>query len=245
MPMTVDPHTSVLQEPTMSNPPTGADPRYVPDAPARPGMSPAVKIVLILLGIFGLLFVLCCGGFVYVGYKVGSAIKEMENMFSDDPVVVVQVAARIAEIDIPEGLAPSGSADMELPFFGRVGAFVMYEDQETDSSLVLFVIGDSLGADVQTQFRMEIDRALEEAGVEQEEGAENIEIEQPYDKEFTIRGQPATFRYQKGTDKETGKRRIIVTGQFRSDDGPTTVIFTGDLDKYSEEQIDQMIESIK
>ena len=85
-------------------------------------------------------------------------------------------------------------------------------------------VGTAFGECIARQLE-EIDRALEEAGVEQEEGEVHVEIEEPYDKEFTIRGQPVAFRYQKGTDKETGKRRIIVTGQLESDDGPTTVIF--------------------
>jgi hypothetical protein len=86
----------------------GPNPYSSPDGlPPKRGMSTAVKVLLILGGIFGVLAALCCGG----GFYVYNRIK---NSVTSDPAKVAAIQQEIMDIDIPDGLKPQGGMDIGL-----------------------------------------------------------------------------------------------------------------------------------
>jgi hypothetical protein len=63
--------------------------------------------------------------------------------------------------------------------------------------------------------------------------------------EREIRGQPATFALMKGTGDQSGSERIQVVGFFRGKQGDAMLMLDVDTEKYSEEDIVEMIDSIE
>jgi len=213
-----------------------------PATPPKPGMSASMKLILGLGVGCGVVVVLCCGGLFISGFLLQA---QLAKMISDDPETVVATTQKIAQIDIPDDLEPAFSADIKLPVVGSVASCVAYEDKDNQSGdLVLIALGESLGAGNQAEFQRQIQQSLEEAGMGQQD-EEDLEIDQSYEKEITVRGQPVTFRFVKGKSKDSEAERIMVTGVFAGRSGPTTFLFGGDAKKYDDNTIVKMIESIE
>ena len=68
----------------------------------KQGMSTGVKILIVLLCIFGGMFVLCCGGVVFFFYQ----LVPTESNGSED---VIAVQKEIADVDLPEEIKPKQS----------------------------------------------------------------------------------------------------------------------------------------
>jgi len=208
-------------------------------APPRVGMSTTAKVLIILCVVFGGLLVLCCGGMALVGYKFTS---EMKESMSQDPQAIAAKTEEIARIDVPAGLAPQASFDMKIPLTDqRLMVWVVYADKKSDSMLMLFAMGETLAQQNQAQMRQSIDQSLQQQNMQQEQ----ITVDESYTKELEINGQPATFVIQKGTGKDSQTRRIQVSGVFQGKTGPVMLMLNVDAEKFSEEEIVKMLESIQ
>lgn len=204
--------------------------------PEKKGMGTGCKVFLILGIIFLVLILLCCGGLMWFGSRVAKG-------FSDDPEVVRSVTDEMLGIDIPDGLTPGGSMEMDVPFVGNMMTFVIWNDTASQSMLVLAQMGPMF-AEQQNQQQMQ--QQLEQSLSQQGQGAEfNVENYQASQREVQIRGEPVTFTIATGDDRDTGAPRIQVTGMIPDDDGPIMVMFTGDADVYPEDAIVEMLESIE
>ncbi|NQT16326.1 MAG: hypothetical protein HQ582_26450 [Planctomycetes bacterium] len=212
--------------------PSGIEP------PPKKGLSCGC-MVLIACGIVGVLAVLvCCGGFMFAGYYFNDAV-------SDDPAVVAEVAKGLAELDVPEGLEPAFSLNFTHPFTGEpvmVGA--VYVDEAAESMLVLGSFGEALDVSGQDQeeFWRQMENSLQQQGVQQEL---NVNEWERSDKEIVVRGQPTTFHFATGEDEEQETQYIKVTGAFEGENGQVMLRFVGDAEKYDEETIVEMLESVR
>lgn len=215
-------------------PPDGMQP------PRKPGMSTGAKVLIVLGIVFLVLLVLCCGGLMLSGYFMQ---RWASDMASDDPATIVEVTNGITQIEIPEELEPTASIDMKVPFSDQtIMVSVVYQDEETGSVLILASMGDAFGSENQAQMRRSIDQSLRQQGMGDQE---DMVIEQSYQKDVEIRGETATFTIAKGVGKESKTPRIQVTGVFQGRSGPVMLIFNGDADKFSEDEVVQMLDSIK
>ncbi len=202
----------------------------------KKGMSTGVKVLLVLGIVFGCLGLLCCGGMVMVGMWA-------KGLVSEDPVVVAQVTDDIVGIDIPDQLKPAVSVDAKVPFSGQqLMRVTVHADEETGSALVLVGLGQMMVNQDQEEMRRSIDTQLQG---QQVEGQEDIMIESSYIKELEINGERAEFKISKGTGRQTQTPRIQVVGVFQGKTGPVMLMFNGHADKFSEEQIIEMLESIE
>jgi len=210
-------------------------PQAVPEPPRKKGLSAGCIVLIVLAAIGGLVMLLCCGGFVAMGYY-------FKNTVSDDPAVIARVSAEIADIDVPGELKPKASFKMNVPFSDQqLMTWVVYLDEATQSTLVLGAFGEAMAGGNPEEFQRGLRQSMEQQGVAQEESAGEWDT---HEREVTVHGEPATFFFATGED-DSGKQRIQVTGTFQGDRGPVMFTFSGDAEKYPEERITEVIESIR
>jgi hypothetical protein len=231
-PMSMDqPGTSPTQ---WEAPYLGADETQGPPRKKGPSCGCIVLIVLAILG--GLFALVCCGGLAGVGFFFGSAMSE-------DPEVIAEVSDRLARMDVPEGLQPQVSFDMNVPFSDEpMMTWVVYADQSTQSALIVGSFGGPMAGQNQEDVWEEIQSSMEQQGAVQHE--QDVRDWETVQKEITVRGEPVPYQFATGKD-DSGNPRIQVTGVFQGRQGPTMVSFSGDAEKYDEETIVKMIESIE
>jgi len=198
-------------------------------------MSRGAKLLIILGVGGGLLVLLCCGGLIGFGVYVAGGM-------SQDPGVVEEKTQEMAKIEVPEGLKPKMSFDMKVPFYGRFMLWVIYVDEETDSLLMLFTVANASGSEDPQEMRRALDQSLRQQGIEEQE---DIDVDETSTKDVEIRGQTVTFTVSKGVGRESGNKRIQVMGVFQGEDGPVFLMLNADAEKYSEEQVIEMLESIE
>jgi len=188
----------------------------------------------LMIGCGGLLL-LCCGLGTWVFFYVGS-------MFTDDPAEIAAARQSIAQIDVPDDLEPVQAMNLKFPFMGDIATGVVFVDPSASSSLVLIGIDRSLAEEQEQDIREAIEESLRQQGAQQQE---DFQVTESHERQFTMRGQEVTFFFKKGKSSETGKALIQVEGTFEGDSGPAILIFLGDPEKYDEEAIAEMIESIQ
>ncbi len=208
----------------------------VTQPPPKTGMSGGAKLLIILGVGGGILVLLCCGG------GIGMMVYMGTSMISDKPDVVVAKTDEIIQIEIPDGLEPKMSFDVKFPIYGRIMLLVAYADEESSSFLALFTLEKASASQNQEQMRRQMDQQLRQQGMG---GQEEITIEESYTKDVEIRGETATFTISKGVGEDSGKPRIQVVGVFQGETGAVILMVNVDAEKYTEEQIVEMIESIE
>jgi hypothetical protein len=82
-------------------------------------------------------------------------------------------------------------------------------------------------------------------GQQSRQEPEGVNVEESQQKTIEINGQEATFTISKGTGQQSGNARIMATGTFQGKAGLTTVVVNVDAEKYPEEEVVKMLESIK
>ena len=211
-------------------------PQGMQEPPRKKGLSCGCMVLIALAILGALLVLLCCGGMAGMGYYFKDAV-------SDDPAVIARVTAQIVEIDVPGELKAQASFDMKVPFSGKqLMTWAVYMDEATNSTLVLGSFGEAMAGMDQEDVQQGIRESMAEQGVAQEESVGEWETSE---KEITVRGEPVTFYFATGEDDDSGKKRIQVTGTFQGNQGPVMFTFSGDAEKYPEERITEVIESIR
>lgn len=127
-----------------------------------------------------------------------------------------------------------------VPFVGQHMKFVIYEGPEEPSMLMLMSINIA-GLDAE-QIRTQMEQQLEQQGKGK---GRNVQVEQTESREFVINGQPAKFYFGQGKEEGSDTEMWSVIGSFEGKAGPTGFILVADQAAMTEEQITQLIESIK
>jgi hypothetical protein len=215
------------------------DPYVSPQAVEKPGMSSGAKLLLILGILFLLCALVCCGGIAIVGYQ---ASAYMEDAVSADPVTIEQRRAELLDMSVPEGFAPEVSVDMKVPMTdSRLMTIVTYQSGP-GNSLVLVGVGDMLSDMPKEQMEQEIENSLQQQGIGQPTPGTEWNTA---DKEFEIGGKPTKFIYRTAKNEDGEPTQFHVTGTVDGKRGPALVIISANAETLSEEEIDQVIESIK
>lgn len=223
----------------MSDVPPPQDPFVSPQAVEKQGMSSGAKLLLILAIIFLLCVLACCGG---IGIFMYQASAYMKDALTEDPAIIDQRRAELLDIDIPEGFAPKISIDMKVPMMDtRLMTIVAYESGPSNS-LVLVGVGDMLSEMPKEDMEREIENSLQQQGLGQPAPGAKWESKT---KEYQIAGKPVTFKYQTVKNENDELTSIHVTGLVDGKRGPVLVTLSADAETLSEEEIDQVIQSIK
>lgn len=211
-----------------------AEPGYQPAPPPaqKQGMSGFAKLLIGCGIVVALGFLVCCGGAVFL-------MSRVKVQQSEDPATVLEHTKRIADIEIPASFKPASTLSVDI-WIVQV-TMVAFAPAEGEGSLLLLqsnVSGDKESID---DFVRQINRG------ENDSEERNLELDPTsiVDKEFTIRGSPATFQFAKGTDGENMKTFRQVTGAFPGKEGTAILFLQIDEEHYNEEEIIKMIESIK
>ncbi len=202
-------------------------------------MSTATKVLIALGIIFAVMILFAFAAVLLIAYY---GHKYMSQSVSNDPVRIVAVSDELARIDVPDGLAPQVSLDMRVPFTDdRFMVWVVYADQQSDSSLVLMAMGAQYAGGNPAQWRQSAEGSMRQQGMHQED----VVVETSSQKQVTIHGESATFTIAEGVGRDSQSRRIEVSGAFQGKDGPVMLLANLDAEKFPRERVVEMLESIE
>ncbi len=220
------------------NPPV--NPNWMEPPPPRQGMSGAAK-VLVGLGIgCGVMMVLCCGGFIALSVYFK---QWLDQSIASDPAAVRQIGSEIARIEIPDDLQPAFAMDIKVPFTGQpIVKSASYADKASQSVLTLMAFSEMAGAPDQGQVQAQIQQELRNRGLRKDQP---LSDRQSRERKIKVRGEEAVFTVAAGKDAGSGKSRLEVTGSFSGENGRVLLMIDADAEKYPEDRIVKMLESIK
>jgi hypothetical protein len=205
------------------------DETYQPEPPPKRGMSTGMKVLIILLCVFGGFALLCCGGGVYMAYK-------FKNAFSEDPVVVKDVTKKIADIDIPASFHPVGTMNINM-FFMKM-RFVVYETKAKTGMMMLMEVSAPNASEE------DLRRSLNQQG--QGQNVRDLQVKKTETKTFTIRGQKAEFTFSEAVEPKSKAAYRQVKGSFPGrDKGAVMLMLQVPEKEYNEAAVVKMINSIK
>jgi hypothetical protein len=101
------------------------------------------------------------------------------------------------------------------------------------------------GKDIERMPQQQLELQLKQATANQSGGAKQIVVEDTHQRKINVRGKPVSFTISTGKEVQSGKPWLQASGMFQSDSGMTMFMFSGDASKYNEDQVAQIIESIR
>lgn len=192
----------------------------------------------------GVVILLCCGGFAAFSFV---SMRALSKGFSDDPQIAQERVDQIAEITLPAEFRPQSSFEFVIPFQNRKAlSWVAYTAPAARGGESVIVLGQfyaQLAAETRDQLMEQIHASIRE----QQKAHEHVTIdeEKTFTREFTIRDQPAEFLFQEGVGHESEQRYRIVVGQFAGKAGTALLYMQVDPEELSDDQVVEIIESIK
>jgi hypothetical protein len=206
-----------------------------PEAPKR-GMSTTAKVLLILGCVGGVFALLCCGGGVFVYFRLKDALEKAVVL---DPQLIREQADQIVKIDLPPGFEPKQAVN------ALVLRWVVYEKNPDDGSRLRLMgidhaIVDAGNPETQKMQMMQV--------MQQQEGTPGGEpvflARETEQREIRVRGEPAKFEFAKGTAAADGQEMRQVTGSFKTPTGIGLIVFLVPVEGYDEAAVVKMLESI-
>jgi hypothetical protein len=195
----------------------------------QPRSSSALKIVLWIVGIGALVFILICGGVVFVGYRFVS-----KNV-SRDPATIREVSASITEIQVQERFPPVFSLSM----FGMKMVAYGGNNQDAGSFLMMMEFPSGVQSDPE-QMKQQMDQNRR-----QQAGGSQIHIEETAEKTYTIRGKESKVAISKGSTQE-GKKIVQVTAPFQSKQGNMAMLMLMVPEQqWDEDELAALLESMR
>ena len=197
-----------------------------------------MKVLIILLCVFGGIGLLCCGGAIYVGVQ-------FNNSASEDPETIATVTKKIADIEIPATFRPVMSVNVDFWFLPMMKVrMVIYQTTDQTGSLTMMEIVVPSAADdkaQEKQFRQQMKQQR------QGQNIRDLTIKKSVNKKFTIRGEEITFKFDEAFDEVSKQKFRQVSGVFPGKEKGSAVMLTLQLreKQYKEAEIVKMIKSIK
>ena len=188
------------------------------------------KIALIVGGVGFLGMLVCCGGLAWFGWGF---VPKMATT----PADVAAVGQEVMQIDIPAEFV--GQAGMSWDNWVMSMKFATYEYKEQKGSLVIGSMQVKLGDPKDSQ------AAFKNQTKQQSDDEEDLKITVTVDREFTIRGKPAKFKFSEAEQEGTGKKFRLVSSEIATPGGLLIFQLKLEEDAYDEEAVVKMIESIQ
>ncbi len=215
--------------------------RFQAEVPASPGMGTGTKILLGCSIGCGAMMLLCCGGLFATSYL---GARWLQRSVIREPAEIQAIAADVAAIDVPDHLQPKAGVNMHVPIIDRTFIkAVVYTDEEQKQIVAIGEFAESLSAVDEKTLRDEIDRALEKQET-RKDGDDEFRITETHSVELEIRGQPAKFRIEEGTDSHD-KKLVRAFGEFPGHHGLGLVFLQLDGETHSVENVEQILRSIR
>jgi hypothetical protein len=151
-----------------------------------------------------------------IGVSTWFAINIAKNSnFTDDPEEAAAIAARIGEMDIPEGLEPI--AGLETDFLGwRMAVFG--DQPHNPTTMIMLMKFPAVMAANQQQMEQQMQQQL------RVQRRQDLNIQETKVLTYTIRGQPVQVTEGLGKDPNTGQVGRQYMAMVAGDSGPTMVM---------------------
>ena len=196
-------------------------------------MSKELKIVL---GIIGVLLVLCClagGAFLLVAPRMAESF--VDNAMTENPAEAAAVAQEIVDYTLPSGYAEQ----IAMNFAGV--KMVMIAPQTTGNGMLIMIMeypGSLAGSPEDMQQQIEESMA-------QQSGLQSMNMTVTGTQEVVINGEKVLLTILEGSD-ESGNQLRQVTGIFESKTGsPAMLMVMGDLTSWETEAYNTFIQSMQ
>jgi|GEM_PF-3063736 len=193
-----------------------------------------------LAGGCGLSLLLCCGGAAFIFYYAASWFQDS---VSEDAGTIEERKRQITAIEIPADFKPTFSMDMHVPISGQyLATWVMYADQPSGSTLMLAEFSETLTNEKSRgDIQVSITKSFREKGGE----PDDVMVQHSREVKTTVRGKPAEFIIANGKHLKTKAEVWQVNGHFQGQRGPAVLLLNASAEKYTEAQIEAIVNSIK
>ena len=200
----------------------------------RPGcLFYALTGCAVLAGIFLLVVIVLSVG---IGYWA-------TDLADHNCAVVRRNTAKITEIVIPSQFVPQFTYCTKIPLTGKPEMSVAVYGDEQGYCLLALAGFDRASAEnfEEGDFFGRLDESLSRWGKDRQ----GVLPDRSREHARQIRGQKAVFRIVHGRGAGSGRRMISVEGVFRGQNGPAVLAIQANADKYVEDQLVQIVDSIK
>jgi hypothetical protein len=213
------------------------------DARQRPSRGRYLLGFVVAAGVASLF---CCGGVGLVAIYMGVVFQ---RGLSEDPAVIRQRAAEIADLAIPPEFEPTSSYEARVPVTNRrILTWAVFEsDPEKDQFENYILLGQYYG-DISRATRDELLTGVERSIFDQQKYHEQIDsktLKTVDTRQYTIRDQKAEFIFQQVEGKVSGDKYWIVLGQFAGKGGPAILYIRADVNRYDQAALEKIVESIQ
>ncbi len=202
------------------------------------------KTWLILGVVLGICVLICCGGGVALMTYIGT---QAAGLASVDPVEVNKAQAEIVTMDVPAEIPPKFK--LNLAMFGQQLALLVYYGAPGDDNLVwLAGSGNTLqqqGQGNPDAIRAQLETQLVAQGQNAQAGTfKTLSETTQRDVEVTVNGETSKIALEEGADS-AGKKYVQASGMFQGKTGPALIKIQVDAEKFSAEQVEAMLKSMK
>jgi hypothetical protein len=199
-------------------------------------MGTGTKVLLTLGVVFGALLLLCCG-------VIGGGAWWFGHSFTQEPAAVRQITDKIVAIHLPPQFAPVVAGDnVSIPFTGVSFSLAVYAENPAGNTIMLAAFR---GKGIENMPQQQLQVQLKQSMASQPGGARQMTVEESHQRTITVRGKPIAFTFSTGKEFQSGKPWLQVTGMFQGDSGMTLFTFSGDASQYRENQVVEIIETIR
>ena len=203
--------------------------------PESPAPKKSRKMLYIILGVLGVTCLLCCCGSPMMLMWVG------QGRLKTDPVEVTEKADEMLKMDRTEDLQPIMYMDL---VFMKMTMWGAGKEDMTDMFCQMSM-NESYAQDREAM-KIQMEAKMREQAA-QNPSLPVLNIDKSETRAFSVRGQPVEFDFNECTARETDEKYYQLTGIVDSKDGSEIVVLFLQLraEKFSEERITQMLESIE
>lgn len=198
-------------------------------------MNQTTKTILLIIG--SLLVLCACGAAILMGtglWGFGKFVEFAENSTTEDPQQVAQIAAGIADFEIPAGF--SKQYGIEIAGFSMVQYMTGSEDT------FIFVTQFPAGTSIQPEEMM---RQIRDNARNPNSSWYNTDTRLVEQKPVTIRGEETTLSISEGTS-ENGELYRMLNAKFQGKgEGPSLLMIVGPADAWDMQMAEDFITSMQ
>lgn len=189
-----------------------------------------LKVALIVGGVGFLGMLVCCGGLAWFGWGFIPTL-------ATTPADVAAVGQQVMQIDIPTEYVGKAGFTIDNSWIAMRFATFLHKDGK--GTLLIGAMQVKVGdlKDKQADFKAQ--------SQQQSKDEKKLTIKKTEEREFTIRGKPATFKFSEAEEEGTNKKFRLVTGELEAPGGITVLQLTLEEEAYDEDAVVKMIESIR
>ncbi len=199
-----------------------------PEKPAKQGMSQTTKIVL---GVVGVLLLLCCGITIVGGFIFARSASQFAESV-DDPVSARETASEIVDYTLPSGFQEEGTMSI-------IGIDMVFIPNTSSSSIIMLMSFPQMFAGNEEQMQTQMEESISENF-----GGEDISFTFVGSRDIVINDDNVTVNIFEGTDNSGVSFRQAMA-VFESDSGkPSMFMVMAPQSQWDSSDLDGFIDSL-